>query len=115
MDHITSAHPVLPSDNLRLENVLIPDVYWQLGKEYPQRVFARVMDGDNDEQPLINITWGRVLRDSSSVAGFLSHRIPGLRAPLTIGILASSSYVYYSHIVASWLNGWTVSCPLLQS
>lgn len=105
--------PVLPSDALKLDHIPLWDIYRQLGINYGDRVFARVMDADDEETPLENITWRKLLIDATKVANVLKKKMVSIDGEkVTYGLLANSSYAYYVNIVAGWLNHWTVS--LLQ-
>lgn len=99
--------PVLPSDPLKLDHVPLWDIYRQLGINYGDRVFARIMDGDDDDAPLENITWRKLLIDSMKVASILKEKL-GNEEKVTYAVLANSSYPYLVNVVAGWLNHWTV-------
>lgn len=75
------------------------------------------MDADNEDTPLENITWRKLLIDATKVAGALKEKIGGdNEEKITYGLLANSSYTYFVNIVAGWLNHWVVSCfPLVSS
>ncbi|KAF9445031.1 acetyl-CoA synthetase-like protein [Macrolepiota fuliginosa MF-IS2] len=107
--------PVLPTDLLKIDHVLLQDVYRQLGINYGDRVFARIMDADDpdSEKPLENITWQKLLIDVIKVAGVLREQIGGgigvkEGEKLTYALLANSSYAYYVNTVAAWFNDWSV-------
>lgn len=101
--------PVLPSDPLKLDHVAIWDVYRQLGINYGDRVFARIMDADNENAPLENITWRKLLTDATKLAGVLKEKLSSEDGEhVTYGLLGVSNYAYYVNIVAGWLNHWTV-------
>ncbi|KAF9445030.1 hypothetical protein P691DRAFT_806313 [Macrolepiota fuliginosa MF-IS2] len=106
--------PVLPTDPLKLDHVLLQDVYRQLGINYGDRVFARIMDADDPdpEKPLENITWRKLLVDVIKVAGVLRGQIGdsmGVREgeKLVYALLADGSYTYYVNAVAAWFNNWS--------
>lgn len=103
--------PVFPSDPLKLDHVPLWDVYRQLGINYGDRLFARIMDADNEDAPLINITWRKLLTDATKVAGALKAKTNswGEGEKVTYALLANSSYTYYVNIIAAWCNNWTVS------
>ncbi|TFK37310.1 hypothetical protein BDQ12DRAFT_713657 [Crucibulum laeve] len=100
-----SFKPVLPTDPLQLTGVLTADVYWQLGTKYPDRLFAYIMDGDDDKGDLKPVTWEQLLKEAYVLSLYLKERIPQ-PARSMVGIFANSNYCYYVHMVASWLNGW---------
>ncbi|TFK32068.1 hypothetical protein BDQ12DRAFT_693080 [Crucibulum laeve] len=102
-----NALPVFPDEPLRLDGVLIPDVYWQLGTQYSDRLFARTMDDENDDE-LGMITWGQVLIDAYHATVYLKSLTRDTTAAITVGILGSSNYRYYAYVVACWLNGWKI-------
>lgn len=100
--------PVLPSDSLQLDHVPLWDVYHQLGINFGDRVFARIMDGDEDA-PLVNISYKKLYIDSLKVAKVLRERL-GDEGKMTYALLsANSTYTHFVNIVAGWLNRWTVS------
>ncbi|KAJ3561651.1 hypothetical protein NP233_g10063 [Leucocoprinus birnbaumii] len=99
--------PVVPSDPLKLDHVPLWDVYRQLGINFGDRVFARVMDADNDDVPLENISYRKLYTDSLKVASAMKEKL-GTEEKLTYAILANSSYAYLVNIIAGWLNHWTV-------
>lgn len=103
-----SGLPILPSDPLKLDHVPLWDVYRQAGINFGDRIFARIMDGDDEDAPLVNITWKKLLIDSMKVASALKERL-GNEEGVTYAILANSSYFYLVNLVAGWLNHWTVS------
>ncbi|KAF9441936.1 acetyl-CoA synthetase-like protein [Macrolepiota fuliginosa MF-IS2] len=107
--------PVLPTDPLKLDHVSLQDIYRQLGINYGDRVFARIMDADDTDpgRALKNITWRKLLVDVMKVAGVLRKQIGGGSGVaegerLTYALLANSSYVYYVNVVAAWFNRWSV-------
>ncbi|KAJ3573323.1 hypothetical protein NP233_g2511 [Leucocoprinus birnbaumii] len=103
--------PVLPSDLVKLDHVLLRDIYLQLGINFGDRIFARTLDGDKDDLPLENITWRQLLVDATKVANTLKKCLGEVCThgeKLTFALLANSDYAYYVNIVAGWLNGWTI-------
>jgi len=100
--------PVLPSDPLQLDHVPLWDIYHQLGINFGDRVFARIMDGDDEDAPLVNITYKKLYIDSLKVAQVLRERL-GDEGKMTYAMLGvNSTYSYFVNIVAGWLNHWTV-------
>jgi hypothetical protein len=111
---VLSGHPVLPSDPLKLDHVPLWDIYRQLGINYGDRLFARSMDADNEDVPLENITWRKLLIDAMKVAGALKENLNVEGEKVTYALLADSSYTYFVNIVAGWLNHWTVISVFLD-
>lgn len=107
--------PVLPSDPLQLDHVPLWDIYHQLGINFGDRVFARIMDGDDEDAPLVNITYKKLYIDSLKVAQVLRERL-GDEGKMTYAMLGvNSTYSYFVNIVAGWLNHWTVCCFICLS
>ncbi|KAF8506283.1 male sterility protein-domain-containing protein [Hysterangium stoloniferum] len=112
-----SPTPLRPDDPVCLDNVLIPDLYTQIGTQFPERLFARVLiEDENNNSHLEDITWGRLYQDSVAAADALLHwgalDLGSSDSPVVFAILALSSYRYYTYVVGAWLNGWA---PLLLS
>ncbi|KAF8592220.1 acetyl-CoA synthetase-like protein [Ramaria rubella] len=113
---MTLKRPIFPEDPIPLDNILIPELYTKIGHDFSHRIFAQILTEDDAKVVLEEITWGRLLNDSMFAANsLLSYGIPrrnGNTSPITVAILATSSYQYYTYLVGIWLNGWT---PLLLS
>ena len=104
-----TGNPVLPSDSLQLDHVPLWDVYHQLGINFGDRVFARIMDGDEEDAPLVNVNYKKLYIDSLKVAKVLREKL-GDEGEITYALLgANSTYTHFVNIVAGWLNHWTVS------
>ena len=109
--------PILPSDSdsLQLDHIPLWDVYHQLGINFGERIFARIMNGDEEEEedsPLVNVTYNQLYIDSLKVAQVLKEKL-GHPETMTYALLgATSTYTYLVTIVAGWLNHWTVSFSL---
>ncbi|KAF8589651.1 acetyl-CoA synthetase-like protein [Ramaria rubella] len=114
---MTLRSPIFPEDPIPLDHILIPELYTKIGHDFSHRIFAQILTEYDDAKVILEeITWGRLLNDSMFAANSLiSYGIPRCNSsahPITVAILATSSYQYYTYLVGAWLNGWT---PLLLS
>ncbi|KAF9459280.1 hypothetical protein BDZ94DRAFT_1284465 [Collybia nuda] len=118
----THPAPVMPTDPLDLEDVLISDVYHQLAHDYPERAFAKMLNENDDGYDIQDITWGKLMEDVYGVAQSMVQL--GMDNPTSnvVGILGTSGYWFYVNLVACWMNGWPVmmlstrnSLPALES
>lgn len=102
------------SNSITLSAQTLPEVYIGYGTEHPDRLFARILNGDEDT-PTIEISWARVFDDARRAAAHLvsvakiEQRVAGSDDLVTVGLLASSSYTFHVYEVACFLLGWTVS------
>ncbi|KZT25854.1 acetyl-CoA synthetase-like protein [Neolentinus lepideus HHB14362 ss-1] len=98
--------PIFPTDDLPLRTALVWDLYRYVGRRYPARIYARVMETKGGTCTLREVSWGELFRDSEEVAAAMRKRIPRA-GKVSVGILGYSNYDYIVHVVACWLNKWT--------
>ena len=96
-----------------LANILIPDVYLALERADPAFVYARIMDGDSTDTPIVDVTRKTLLRDAHHAAAYLvaagcTPRAFGEDETRTVAFLAASTYAYFVYMLACFLIGWTV-------
>lgn len=105
----TPAVPVMPTDPLRMTDVLIKDIYRQLFHDYPERVFAKILHENDDNSTIEDVTWGRLMTDVYKVIHSMIQLGMNTPAPSVVGILGTSGYWYYVNLVACWMQDWPVS------
>lgn len=105
----TQALPVMPTDPLRMTDVLIKDIYRQLAHDYPERVFAKILHENGDSSTIENVTWGRLMMDVHQAIHSMVQLGMDTPTPSVVGILGTSGYWYYVNLVACWMQDWPVS------
>ncbi|KZS90163.1 acetyl-CoA synthetase-like protein [Sistotremastrum niveocremeum HHB9708] len=94
-----------------IRDIPVAELFIGTGTLNPDRIFAKVMNGDIANLPVEEVAWKTLLEHAHAVAIDLakeiSPRAPGSPAR-AISILASHGYNFIVHMLAAMFNGWTV-------